>query len=750
MYIKTRRALLILLCIVLCAALGPSAFASDDGPAASPVTLLFYCSDDSVLPGLHVVDEAGIEQLPATDAETGSVQYGRYLLMPGSYSYYFHDESGQYEDVENSLILEEALTRIIPLQLTPVVEIQHFQYTYINPAYVDVVTEEDIPLPDIDEEAQLEELLALTASVNGTRNSSTAAFYSNSGTVHTTAKSAGAELKKQILKFDKSVVIRIKVTGEVSDAKFNSLCNSTYNYAVAHTGVPTEGDYLHYEFGGYNATGSISYTSSSDTSVVIITFTPLYYTTSAQEATLTKTVNSILSSLALDGKSDYQKILAIYNYLTANVKYGGSGDTQYTAYAALVNKLAVCQGYSAAFYRLCLSAGVDARIISSASINHAWNIAALGGKYYELDATWDAGKAVSKYLYFLRGSTYWEENHSGIGDQFNSSLFKSNHPLSTYDFKDLLSIPVNSTPSTLKAAVLNLDDIRAELAAQVSGGASGIDQFTITLVTKPAASLGTDSCSYDVNVSVAAYKGTARRAETLVDLTQLNPNSKYTFSLSVPDLWAGRQISYTRSGGGFANDTGTLTASAESSVTFNSIAHLGRFVLTPVKYTVSFNTAGGSSVEAQTVVNGDKAVKPSDPTRAGYWFAGWYKDQAFNTAYDFDTAVSADTTVYAKWAAPDLVLPGALTEIGEEAFADGVFSFVCLPDQAVAIGPLAFARCGNLKYIYIPAKVTSIDPTAFAGVTGLTVYGESASAAEDFARDCGFVFIPVKASLPSA
>jgi uncharacterized repeat protein (TIGR02543 family) len=67
--------------------------------------------------------------------------------------------------------------------------------------------------------------------------------------------------------------------------------------------------------------------------------------------------------------------------------------------------------------------------------------------------------------------------------------------------------------------------------------------------------------------------------------------------------------------------------------------------------TVTFNSNGGSSVPAQTVDNGYKATKPADPTKSGYTFGGWYTDSACTTAFDFNTAVTSDITLYAKWTA---------------------------------------------------------------------------------------------------
>ncbi|MGE7110556.1 InlB B-repeat-containing protein, partial [Lysinibacillus sp. NPDC047702] len=70
----------------------------------------------------------------------------------------------------------------------------------------------------------------------------------------------------------------------------------------------------------------------------------------------------------------------------------------------------------------------------------------------------------------------------------------------------------------------------------------------------------------------------------------------------------------------------------------------------PVKYTVSFGVAGGSAVSNQTVDHGGKASHPTPaPTKAGYTFDGWYTSNAYTTPFDFDSVITVDTTIYAKW-----------------------------------------------------------------------------------------------------
>ncbi|MBO6302969.1 MAG: InlB B-repeat-containing protein [Ruminiclostridium sp.] len=66
--------------------------------------------------------------------------------------------------------------------------------------------------------------------------------------------------------------------------------------------------------------------------------------------------------------------------------------------------------------------------------------------------------------------------------------------------------------------------------------------------------------------------------------------------------------------------------------------------------TVTFDSQGGSSVSSQTVNYNAKATKPTDPTKTGYTFGGWYKEEACTNAWNFSSdTVDDDITLYAKW-----------------------------------------------------------------------------------------------------
>ena len=68
------------------------------------------------------------------------------------------------------------------------------------------------------------------------------------------------------------------------------------------------------------------------------------------------------------------------------------------------------------------------------------------------------------------------------------------------------------------------------------------------------------------------------------------------------------------------------------------------------RYSVNFNSNGGSTVTSQTVKKYSKASRPETPTKDGMGFVDWFKDNTtFNNEYDFDDAVTEAMTLYAKW-----------------------------------------------------------------------------------------------------
>ena len=68
------------------------------------------------------------------------------------------------------------------------------------------------------------------------------------------------------------------------------------------------------------------------------------------------------------------------------------------------------------------------------------------------------------------------------------------------------------------------------------------------------------------------------------------------------------------------------------------------------EYTVTFDSVGGSAVASQTLGEGEKVAKPTDPEKEGSVFAGWWKDAGYTAEWDFrEDTVTGNITLYAKW-----------------------------------------------------------------------------------------------------
>jgi uncharacterized repeat protein (TIGR02543 family) len=93
----------------------------------------------------------------------------------------------------------------------------------------------------------------------------------------------------------------------------------------------------------------------------------------------------------------------------------------------------------------------------------------------------------------------------------------------------------------------------------------------------------------------------------------------------------------------------TLTLSATDIASYQSTPLVVVMTVAP-NYTVAFNSNGGSAVSSQTVVAGNLAARPADPTKSGYSFAGWYVDPGLAApAFDFTTPINSNLTLNAKW-----------------------------------------------------------------------------------------------------
>ena len=149
------------------------------------------------------------------------------------------------------------------------------------------------------------------------------------------------------------------------------------------------------------------------------------------EKQIKEQLDKIISNLS---GNTYDKILQVHNYLIDNITYNES-DMSHNLYGALINKVAVCEGYTEAFKYIldnigisCVEAYGEGQPIYGGSEAHAWNYVLLDGKWYAIDVTWDDPIIIGgnglltdemRYSYFLKGSDTFFVEHYEDKEEFS-------------------------------------------------------------------------------------------------------------------------------------------------------------------------------------------------------------------------------------------------------------------------------------------------------------------------------------------
>ena len=321
-------------------------------------------------------------------------------------------------------------------------DMQVEEVDYINPLYNDVISDDDLPEP-----------AAIDSDGNDDSDDSVSLAVTDSSVKYCSSISeASSSIKGKLV----SRTTEFKVGRKYSsrDDCYNSLLygdevTKILEGAYEHNGTSTEGDYLKYHVGGASISASTTYSNGDYYSTIV--YKMKYLATASNESCVTSEVNSVLNSLNINGKSDEAKIVEMYKWIAKNVKYDYSGAQSssnlkcHSAYAAIHDRKAVCQGYATLLYRMALQEGIDARVIAgyNGASGHAWNIVKLNGKYYYMDATWDAGR--SSYKYMLKGKSEFMKDHGIYNQVSTGSTYSINS--SSYSFA-----PSGTSISKLSAA----------------------------------------------------------------------------------------------------------------------------------------------------------------------------------------------------------------------------------------------------------------------------------------------------------
>lgn len=137
-----------------------------------------------------------------------------------------------------------------------------------------------------------------------------------------------------------------------------------------------------------------------------------------------KKAKEIIAKVIKPGMNDFEKELALHDYVINNAKYNTDYEEnkilpehQHTAYGVLIEGKGVCSSYAMAMHKLLDMVGIENYYITGTGNGqpHAWNIVKIQGNYYHLDATWNDtiyGEGNISHKYFNLTDSQFSEDHT--------------------------------------------------------------------------------------------------------------------------------------------------------------------------------------------------------------------------------------------------------------------------------------------------------------------------------------------------
>ncbi|MCC3869626.1 transglutaminase domain-containing protein [Terrisporobacter mayombei] len=257
-------------------------------------------------------------------------------------------------------------------------------------------------------------------------------LYSNK--VFSTKKEAANYLKQEMVKRSGTIEFTIK------QKNYSNLYTDLFAMAVAddENGNSSEGDYLFRHWSSYYVNWNDS--KSNETKFI---FEMEYLSTYKQEQRVDYEVKKVLDELNVYNEDEYTKTKAVHDFITENIVYDYALK-KFSAYDGIVSKNVVCNGYATLTYKMMKDLGVKVRCITGEAGNgsHAWNIGKIGGKWYNIDNTWDAANGDNNYVnytYFLRNNVEFPDHkreYQFVTDEFNTSYPMSKTSYNKVDYND--------------------------------------------------------------------------------------------------------------------------------------------------------------------------------------------------------------------------------------------------------------------------------------------------------------------------
>ena len=232
--------------------------------------------------------------------------------------------------------------------------------------------------------------------------------------------------------------------------------------------------------------------------------------------TVEEKVAAIVAAVVKPGMNDYQKALALHNWLIRNVTYDYSL-TYYTAEHMLLHGTGVCQAYADSYALLMDAVGIP-NVLERGS-DHVWNMIQLDGDWYHVDCTWDdpneGGYENQQFFGLSNLAIETQDNHECFNKPHIATAYKYNYYYRSGKLDNLLS----RAESTI-AQGLTSGYSRFSFEPYYTTGISSLQAMTSLLVMRDT--------TYTVNGKAVSIS---------IDFDQSNGRFVVTLTgMSVPDV----------------------------------------------------------------------------------------------------------------------------------------------------------------------------------------------------------------------
>ncbi len=500
---------------------------------------------------------------------------------------------------------------------------------------------------------------------------------------------AAESLRESMTRRETMIPVEVILSTDNANEKLNAAYTQILECALADTDKGDEGAYLDLQFSSLQSSRG-GYISGDELHLEYV-YDPTWYTSLEQENQVAAEIDRILEMLEIENTDSlYERAWRIYQYIaqTVDYDYENMNNTQqvlhYTAYGALINKKAVCQGYTVLLYRMLWQAGVENHATTGVGGGgrHVWNIVRMGDLFYNCDVTWDA-ETDDNNDYFLKSDATFSEDHTRDEDS-SSDLYYAAYPMGETDYVDhsggqrYVFFDANGG-SGAPAVIGEVAGVAIQLPEEIPHR-TGYDFIGWAMAADAVTAEYEPGDLYEGDQDVILYAVWELNSKPVIEksLTMMPGNqigtAEFLEYMAPEMLWYHISLQLQGSAADFVGDSLVADMPGTSVLTLDA-------------------------EESEAPIYIITIVVP-DETEAA-------------------------------------VLPEDTLQIEDEAFRLTDLTAVVLPSGCREIGDLSFADDPALTYVYIPDSVETIAENAFSGSPAVTIFCSEGSTAWDFATDHG-------------